>query len=56
MKAKAKVSFAGVVSMAAGETRDVPECAAAPLVACGYLEPVKEAPKKGARKKEAGEA
>lgn len=42
MKVRAKVSFAGEVSMAAGEVRDVEERVAAPLVACGYLAPAEE--------------
>lgn len=43
MKVKATTSFAGEICMAAGEVRDVPEDVAAPLLKCGYLEPV-EAP------------
>lgn len=42
MKAKATVSFAGEISMAAGEVRDVPKDVAAPLLKCGYLEAVKK--------------
>lgn len=43
MKATATTGFAGPdLAMAAGETRDVPEDAAAPLVACGYLVPAEE--------------
>jgi len=41
MKVKATVSFAGELSMAAGEVRDVPKDVAAPLLKCGYLEAVK---------------
>lgn len=40
MKVKATTSFAGEICMAAGEVRDVPEDVAAPLLKCGYLEPV----------------
>lgn len=43
MKVKATTSFAGEICMATGEVRDVPEGVAAPLLKCGYLEPV-EAP------------
>ena len=43
MKVKATTSFAGEICMAAGEVPDVPEDVAAPLLKCGYLEPV-EAP------------
>ena len=42
MKVKATVSFAGELSMAAGEVRDVPKDVAAPLLKCGYLEAVKK--------------
>ena len=42
MKVKATVSFAGELSMAAGEVRDVPKDVAAPLLKCGYLEAVKQ--------------
>lgn len=42
MKVKATVSFAGELSMAAGEVRDVPRDVAAPLLKCGYLEAVKK--------------
>ena len=41
MKVKATVSFAGELSMAAGEVRDVPKDVAAPLLKCGYLKAVK---------------
>ena len=41
---RAAVSFAGQVSMAAGEVREIPEDLAAPLVRCGYL---KEADQEG---------
>ena len=44
MKVKAKVSFAGEVSMFPGEVRDIPEDAAAPLLECGYLAALDEAP------------
>lgn len=40
MKVKATTSFAGEICMAAGEVRDVPEDVAAPLLKCGYLDPV----------------
>ncbi len=40
MKVKATTSFAGEICMATGEVRDVPEGVAAPLLKCGYLEPV----------------
>lgn len=40
MKVKATTNFAGEICMATGEVRDVPEGIAAPLLACGYLEPV----------------
>lgn len=43
MKVKATTNFAGKICMATGEVRDVPEDVAAPLLKCGYLEPV-EAP------------
>lgn len=50
MKVKATTSFAGEICMATGEVRDVPENIAAPLLKCGYLEPVDpekaEAPEK----------
>ena len=42
MKVKATVSFAGELSMAAGEVRDAPKDVAAPLLKCGYLEVVKK--------------
>ena len=38
------MSFAGQVSMAAGEVREIPEDLAAPLLRCGYL---KEADQEG---------
>ena len=44
VKVKAVIGFAGAVSMAAGEVRDVPEDVAAPLLKCGYLEAVDVAP------------
>lgn len=41
MKVKATTSFAGAeISMFHGEVRDVPDDIAAPLLGCGYLEPV----------------
>ena len=41
MKVKATTSFAGAeISMFHGEVRDVPDDIAAPLLECGYLEPV----------------
>ena len=48
MKVKAATNFAGEICMTKGEVRDVPERVAAPLVACGYLEPAVE---KGTEKK-----
>lgn len=47
MLVRAKVSFAGQVSMAKNEMRDVPEDIAAPLLKCKYLEAVKEKKPKG---------
>lgn len=44
MKVKAKVSFAGEVSMFPGEVRDIPDEVAAPLLECGYLAALDEAP------------
>ena len=44
MKVRATISFAGQVCMAEGEVRDVPESIAAPLLECGYLEPVEQKP------------
>lgn len=40
MKVRATTNFAGEICMAVGETRDVPESIAAPLMRCGYLEMV----------------
>lgn len=48
MKVKATTSFAGEICMAVGETRDVPESIAAPLMRCGYLEMVEEKPQETA--------
>lgn len=42
MKVKATVSFAGTVSMAIGEVRDIGKDVAAPLIKCGYLEKVEK--------------
>ena len=42
MKYKATVSFAGEITMGRGEVRDVSDDIAAPLVADGYLEPMKD--------------
>lgn len=42
MKVKATTNFAGEICMSVGEVRDVPESVAAPLLECGYLEPVEE--------------
>lgn len=39
---KALVSFSGVVSMAAGEVRDIDPSVAADLLKAGYIEEVKE--------------
>lgn len=47
MLVRATVSFAGQVSMAKNEVRDVPEDIAAPLLKCKYLEAVKEKKPKG---------
>nr|DAD85703.1 MAG TPA: hypothetical protein [Siphoviridae sp. ctP6113] len=44
MKVRATTNFAGEICMAVGETRDVPESIAAPLMRCGYLEMVESAP------------
>lgn len=44
MKVKAKVSFAGEISMFPGEVRDITEDVAAPLLECGYLSALDEAP------------
>lgn len=44
MNVKAKVSFAGEISMFPGEVRDIPEDVAAPLLECGYLAALDEAP------------
>ena len=51
---RAAVSFAGQVSMAAGEVREIPEDLAAPLLRCGYLkegEKPSASPSKPVRKK-----
>lgn len=37
MKVKATISFAGQISMARNEVRDVWDDVAAPLLKCGYL-------------------
>ena len=42
MKYKATTSFAGQVSMAANEVRELPQEIAAPLLRCGYLTPAAE--------------
>jgi len=43
MRVRAAVSFAGAVSMYAGEVRDVEEgCVLDDLLACGYVEPAEE--------------
>ena len=42
MKVRATTNFAGEICMAVGETRDVPESIAAPLMRCGYLEMVED--------------
>lgn len=39
MKVKATVSFAGTVTMAVNEVRDLPNEVATPLLSCGYLIP-----------------
>lgn len=53
MKVTANTSFAGAeLSMFQGETRDVPEGVAAPLLKCGYLKTVEsEKPKRAAKDK-----
>lgn len=46
MRVRAAVSFAGAVSMYAGEVRDVEEgCALDNLLTCGYVEPAEEVKK-----------
>ena len=45
---RAAVSFAGQVSMAAGEVREIPEDLAAPLLRCGYLKADQEGEKPSA--------
>ena len=55
MKVKATTSFAGEICMAAGEVRDVPEDVAAPLLRCGYLEPVEVPAEPGQEPDEAAE-
>ena len=40
IKVKATVSFAGAVTMAIGEVRELPEAVAQPLIDCGYVVPV----------------
>ena len=47
MKYKATISFAGQVSMAANEVRELPQESAAPLLRCGYLTSVAEKSGKG---------
>lgn len=54
MKVKATVTFAGEVTMTAGEVRDVPDAVAAPLLECGYLISAEE-PKKAKKDKKAVE-
>lgn len=49
MKVRATVSFAGSVTMAVNEVRELPEAVASPLISCGYLIPAEEA-KKQAKK------
>ena len=56
MKVKATTSFAGEICMAAGEVRDVPESIAAPLVDCGYLEPVEPEKAERTSKKKSAKA
>ena len=50
-KYKAKVCFAGTVSMYEGEVRELPKEVASDLVSCGYIEEVeaeiKQKPKGG---------
>lgn len=40
MKVKATVSFAGPVTMAVNEVRDLPEEVASSFLSCGYVVPV----------------
>ena len=37
MKVRATAAFAGAITMAVNEERDVPEDVAAPLLKCGYV-------------------
>lgn len=46
MKYKATCTFAGKVSMRRGESREIPDAVAKPLLRCGYLEKVRENTKK----------
>ena len=42
MKVKATVSFAGAVTMAMNEVRDLPDEVAASFLSCGYAVPAEE--------------
>ena len=42
MKVKATVSFAGEVTMAVNEVRELPEAVASPLLSCGYVIPAEK--------------
>ena len=42
MKVKATVSFAGAVTMAMNEVRDLPDEVAASFLSCGYVVPAEE--------------
>ena len=46
MRVRAVVRFAGKVSMAIGEVRDIPDEVAAPLIRDGYLAPAEPEEKK----------
>ncbi|HJJ78871.1 MAG TPA: hypothetical protein O0X62_03815 [Methanocorpusculum sp.] len=55
-KVKAKVSFAGIITMGAGEVRDIPDEMIGDLIRIGYVEKietesVKKTPAKASKKK-----
>lgn len=56
MKVKATTNFAGEVCMATGESRDVSENIAAPLLKCGYLELAEPEKAEGTSKKKSTKA
>ena len=56
MLIKAKVSFAGIVTMSKGETRDVNEDVAADLLRAGYVAEVKSGKAKSKKAVSEGEA